>query len=50
MAGYVLPAVRGSGKEVRVRDAHGHPGDRAIATDRVGDDLGGLLACGPAFR
>ena len=31
-----------------MRDTHGHPGDHAVAADRIGDDLGGLLASGPA--
>ena len=47
-AGRALAAVRGSRQEVRVRDTHGHPGDRAVAPDRIGDDLGGLLASAPA--
>ena len=33
-----------------MRDAHGHPGNGAVAPDRIGDDLGGLLASGPAVR
>src|ERR1039457_5731881 len=49
-AGYALAAVRGSRKEVRVRDAHGHPGDRAGAATWIGDDLGGLPAFSPAVR
>ena len=44
IASSALAAVRGSGKEVRVRNAHGHSGNRAVAADWVGDDLGGLPA------
>src|ERR1019366_8732080 len=49
-AGYALAAVRGSRKEVRVRDAHGHPGNGAVAANWIGDDLGGLPAFSPAAR
>ena len=33
-----------------MRDAHGHPGDRAVVADWIGDDLGGLATFSPAVR
>src|SRR5689334_13052602 len=49
-AGCAPTAAGGSGEEVRVRDAHGHPGDRAVAADWIGDDLGGLPTFSPTVR
>ena len=43
-------AARGAADEVRLRDTHGQPGDRAVAADRIGDDLGGVPAFSPRAR
>jgi hypothetical protein len=37
-------AARGSGDEIRPRDPHGQPRGRAVAADRLGNDLGGVPA------
>jgi hypothetical protein len=53
-AGYstvgLAAAARRSGNEICPRDAHGQPGDRVVATDRIGDDLRGVPAFSPPIH
>jgi len=46
----LVAAARRAGNEIRLRDAHGQPGDLAAATDRIGDDLSGVPAFSPLIR